>query len=478
MRRFAWFALLAVACATNPVTGKRQLSLVSEGQEIEMGKQAAQEIGATMPKLNDPKVQAYVEAIGKRMAAASERPNLPWTFTVLDDSTVNAFALPGGPVFITRGILTHMNSEAELASVMGHEIGHITARHSVDQISKAQLAQVGLVAGMVVRPELAGLAQAAGAGLQLLFLKYGRDHERQSDELGFKYMLAQGYDVREMDDMFTTLDRTSQAAGGRGMPEWASTHPNPENRAETAQARAAKVEPAKLAQLRTGRDEFLALLNGMSYGDDPRQGYFKGNAFLHPELRFQLQFPEGWQKQNTPTAVVAGPPSQDAMIQLQVAGKMSPEEARTKFFSQQGIQAAQASQGGALPANASYFAAKTQQGELHGLVRFVGHGGTTFMLLGVAPAGKLGAHDAAIRQALASFGPLTDPQALAVQPAKIELVKVPREMSVAEFHAQFPSTVPAEQIAIINGLDPKSGRFAAGRTAKRVTGGVPANQLK
>ena len=154
MRRLAALTALALflSCAKNPVTGKREISLVSEGQEIEMGNQAAAEVKASMPILKDEKVQAYVSGIGMRIAKQSERPNLPWSFTVLDDPMVNAFALPGGHIFFTRGILTHMNSEAELASVMGHEIGHVTARHSVQQISKQQLAQLGLGVGMILSP--------------------------------------------------------------------------------------------------------------------------------------------------------------------------------------------------------------------------------------------------------------------------------------------------------------------------------------
>src|SRR3990170_7812540 len=119
------------SCARNPVTGKNEISLVSEGQEIQMGQQAAQEVGQSIGFVEDPELQAYVAGIGKRMAAKSERPKLPWEFHVVNDAAVNAFALPGGFIYVTRGLLAHMNSEAELATVVGHEIGHVTARHSV-----------------------------------------------------------------------------------------------------------------------------------------------------------------------------------------------------------------------------------------------------------------------------------------------------------------------------------------------------------
>jgi predicted Zn-dependent protease len=465
-------ALVALAaCARNPVTGRRQLALVSAEQEIALGKQAAGEIADSIGRYPDPKLQAYVEGIGKRLAAASERPELPWSFTVLDDPTVNAFALPGGPVFVTRGILSHMNSEAELAAVLGHEIGHITARHSVDQISKAQLAQLGLGVGMIFSEDLRQYGQVAGAGLQLMFLKFGRDAERQSDELGFKYMVGQGYDPREMANVFTTLERASAQAGAGRVPEWLSTHPDPGNRAEKARERSSGVPGVE--KLRADREQFVAHLGGVVFGDDPRQGFFQGNAFLHPAMKFRFAFPEGWQKANTAAAVVAQSPQKDAIIQLSVAGKLSPEEASKKFFAQQGVKPASVQSGavGGLPASASWFEAATEQGALRGLVSFIAHGGTTFQLVGFTPAPKIDAYGSVFQQTLGTFGPLTDPAALAVQPARIELVKVPREMTIAEFNAQFPSTVPVEQLAIVNGVG-EGGKLQAGQTAKRVVGGV------
>jgi predicted Zn-dependent protease len=466
--RLAVLLAAAAACARNPVTGKRQLALVSKEQEIALGREAAQQAEQSIGRYPDPKVQAYVEEVGKRMAAKSERPDLPWRFTVLDDPTVNAFALPGGPVFVTRGILTHMNSEAELASVVGHEIGHITARHSVEQLSKAQLAQVGLGVGMILSEDLRKYGQVASVGMQLMFLKFGRDAERQADELGFKYMTGQRYDPKEMAHVFTTLERSSADQGQGRIPEWLSTHPDPGGRAKKAAERAAAM---KDAGTQVGRDEYLAHLSGMTFGEDPRQGFFQGNAFLHPELKFRIDLPAGWQKANTPGAVVAVSPKKDAAIQLSAAGKLSPEEAAKKFFSQQGVRPATFAAGGALPPNVRYFEAQTEEGALGGLVAFVPHAGQTLAVVGYTAAPNVAAYDPAFKATVASLGPLTDPAALAVQPARIELVKVPRDMTVPEFMAQFPSTAPAEVVATVNGVA-KDGRLEAGRTAKRIVGGV------
>ncbi len=149
-------AASAAGCAKNPVTGKRQLALISESQEVELGQQARAESVAALGLYDDPALQQYVSGLGMAIAKRSQRPELPWSFEVVDDASINAFALPGGPVFVTRGLLTHMNSEAELVAVLGHEVGHITARHAVNLISRQQLAQVGLGVGSILLPERLG----------------------------------------------------------------------------------------------------------------------------------------------------------------------------------------------------------------------------------------------------------------------------------------------------------------------------------
>jgi predicted Zn-dependent protease len=462
--------LLALgACATNPATGKKQLSLVSKDQEVQLGQQGAEQVRQSIGLYPDPKAQAYVEAVGKRLVARAERPELPWSFQVVDDPTVNAFALPGGPIFITRGILAHMNSEAELAGVMGHEIAHITARHSVQQLSKAQLATLGLGIGSILSPEVAQLGQVAAAGLQLLFLKYGRDAERESDTLGFGYMLEAGYDPREMADMFQTLDRVGDAAGGGGLPEWLATHPNPENRFEAVQQRVAGLK-RDLSGLEVDRESHLAILEGMVFGEDPRQGYFKGSTFLHPQLKMQLQFPQGWKTANTPQAVMGVSPQQDAMVGLSGAGNVSPEQALEKFFSQQGIQAGQ---GGRVAGGvARYFQAQTEQGVIAGLVSFVSFGGATWQLLGYTSAQGLPTYDPLFQQFMASLAPVSDPQVLNVQPARLALVKVDQPMTLQQFNERYPSSVPLEKVALINALKPGDS-IPAGTTLKRVVGGTP-----
>jgi predicted Zn-dependent protease len=218
------FACLS-SCAMNPVSGERELALVSESQEIEIGRQTAAAAASQLGLVENQRLQDYVQRLGTQLADASERPSLPWTFRVVDDPTPNAFAAPGGYIFVTRGLLALMGNEAELVSVLGHEIGHVTARHAVSSISRQQLAQIGLGVGAIVSPKIAKFSDLIAGGLQVLFLSYGRDDERQADDLGYNYALAQHYDVREMYNFFATIQHTAEMAELIRIPSWKAAIP-------------------------------------------------------------------------------------------------------------------------------------------------------------------------------------------------------------------------------------------------------------
>src|SRR5690606_13863784 len=240
----------------------------------------------------------------KLMAAIPQRSDLPYPFKIVDSPVVTAFAVPGGYIDFTRGIMAHFNNEAEFAGVLGHEIGHVTARHSAKQYSNAMLGQIGLVAGALISPEFAQFADVASTGLQLLFLKFGRDAESQSDKLGVEYSTKIGYDASEMAGFFHTLDRLSEQAGTADVPTFLSTHPDPADREQ----RVAKLaeqwrKKVKTTDLDVGRDSYLRMIDGIIYGDDPKQGYVENNVFYHPVLKFQSTIRSRWAVQNTPQAV-------------------------------------------------------------------------------------------------------------------------------------------------------------------------------
>jgi predicted Zn-dependent protease len=471
VRRWPYLAALAIiaGCATNPVTGKKEFSLISESQEISMGQEGKQGVLQSSAVVPDSSLQRYVSGLGTRFASHSERPSLPWSFIVLDDPAVNAFALPGGPIFITRGILTYMNSEAELVSVLGHEMGHVTARHSASQLSKAQLAQIGLVAGMVVSPQFAKLGDLASTGLSLLFLKFSRDDETQADELGFKYSLAEGYDVREMASMFRTLERLSGDEGR--LPEWQSTHPDPGNRVAVTEQRVASLNRS-MSGLRVAREEFLAHVDGLVFGDNPREGFFQGNVYHHPDLRFRFDFPAGWKTQNQTTQVAGMSSQQDAIIAITPGGNGSPSQLLSQFLGQQGMQAGRTSN---QPINGSQaavgeFAAPTDQGNVQGIVAFISYNGTMYRILAYTPQQRASAYSNVFLQAINSFRAETDPAVLSVKPNYVRLVKLPRAMTITEFNTAYPSAIPLEQLAVINGVA-ATATIPAGTTVKRVVTG-------
>jgi predicted Zn-dependent protease len=459
-----------LACATNPATGAKQLMLVSESQEINLGRGYDKDVVASIGLYADSGLQRWIQQFGARLAATSERPNLPWTFRVVDDPVVNAFALPGGYIYVTRGILAHVNSEAELAGVVGHEIGHVTARHSVSQMSKQQLAQLGLAIGTIASPEFERYAGLATAGLGVLFLKYSRDDESQADELGLRYMRRANYDAREMPHVFEMLTRVSQAQGGGRVPEWLATHPDPENRRGRIEQEIA-AGPQDFTGTAVNRDTYLRRLDGMVFGDDPREGYFKGSQFFHPTLRFQIAFPDGWTTSNGRQAVQAVSPQKDAAIELTLAKEASAAAASQAFLSQKGFTSGiptRTSIGG-LPGITAAFAATTDNGTLRGTALFVEYGGAVYRLVGYAGEARWPAYQPVAERALSSFARLTDPAALGVQPQRISVVRADRRTSIAELARQRPSPAPVATLALLNQVETDTP-LESGRLVKWVVG--------
>ena len=465
--------LAAGGCAVNPVTGERQLALISEDQEIALGRDSAQQISQTLAPVADDELQQYVAGLGQSLAAMSERPELPWSFQVVDDATPNAFALPGGFIFVTRGLLALMDSEAELAGVLGHEIGHVTARHSVVQLSRQQLAQLGLGLGIVLSPELARFGDLASAGLNLLFLSYGRNDERQADELGFGYMLDLGYDVEQMAEVFQALQRSGELAGASPLPSWLASHPSEPERIDAARERVAAL-PQPQTDPRVGREDFLARIDGIVYGSDPRAGYFADGVFYHPELAFQLAVPADWRRQNLSNMVVAASEANDAAMQLTLVPARSAEDAARQFASQQNLQVAAAATErlNGNPAVVSRFRAATGNGgTVAGYAAHIEHGGRVYQVLAYAAEARFDGYARGLEQLVGSFAPLTDRERLAVEARRIEIVELDRAMSFEEFMRRYPSSIDAAELAVLNQIEDPARELAAGRLMKRIVGG-------
>jgi predicted Zn-dependent protease len=479
-RTLGMLALLsAVGCAVNPVTGSRELALVSEADEIAMGRAGAAAVAATVGLVPDVPLQSYVDRIGQTLSARTERPALDWQFRVVDDAAVNAFALPGGYIFVTRGLLSHLNSEAELASVLGHESGHVAARHSVQQMSRQQLASFGLGVGSAIVPAIAKIAPIAGAGVGLLFLKYGRDDETQADRLGYRYALSAGYDTREMIGVFQMLERDAQLSGAGRLPSWQSTHPDPGNRIREVQ-RMVAVTGDGFGATRSGRTEFYARIDGLVYGEDPRAGYFVEAQFVHPGLALTLRFPAGWATQNAPEAVRAISAANDALLEMRLA-LGSPTDAASRFASQEGVSATVPVArviNGFRAVTSEFSAAASETGAIRGVATFVEVPTATIAIIGYTTGEHFAQYEMVMHATMASIARLTDPRALAVQPLRVRIETVARAMTLAEYNVERPSSISLAELAVINGMN-VGARLSAGQSVKRVVGvaAVPPEQV-
>ncbi len=463
--------VVASGCALNPATGKNQLMLVSESQEIAMGRQADTAVIATIGLYPDAAWQSYIQQLGARLAATSERPNLPWTFRVVDDPAVNAFALPGGFVYVTRGLLTHVTNEAELASVVGHEIGHVTARHTAAEMSKQQLIGLGLAVGSIASSEVAKYAGTANQALGILYLKFSRDDESQADQLGLRYMRRANFDPREMPRVFSMLDRLSAAQGGSRLPTWLDTHPSPANRITAIGTQIAAL-PQDFSGTVVNRDSYERRLDGLVFGVNPRQGYFAGSQFFHPDLRFAVTFPDGWTTNNGAQAVVAVSPQGDAVVELSQAQDQSADAAARAFLSLQGItggSSTRVSLSGGLAGVGTPFVAATSNGNLRGTVLFVEYGGGVYRLLGYATESSWAANQAAAVRALQSFRPLTDLAVLNAQPQRVTTVQISQRTTIEALLRQRASPVSGETLALINQVELQTP-IEAGQLIKWIVG--------
>lgn len=302
--------MLLAGCQTNPATGERQFTaFMSPAQEQQTGDEEhpkiLEEFGGAY---GDKKVTGWVQEVGERVASFGDKPDLHYTFTVLDTPVINAFALPGGYVYITRGLLALANDEAEVAGVLGHEVGHIAARHTAERYSQSVVANLGVTAAAVLTgsDQLAGVL---GQGAQLALLSYSRDQEYQADQLGIRYLGRTGYDPEAMSNFLRQLQRNEQLdaklagqSARDNTQDFFATHPNTGDRVTRADSLAQQTRGNGLAR---GRDSYMAMVDGLLYGDSAEQGYVRGHAFIHVPLGFRFEVPAGFNISNSASKVVA-----------------------------------------------------------------------------------------------------------------------------------------------------------------------------
>ena len=455
-------ALSLAACATNPVTGQREYNLMSEAQEAQLGQEMDPQVRAEMGLYPDSGLQEYVQGVGMRLAKASERPDLPWRFAVVDVPAVNAFALPGGYIYITRGLLAHLDNEAELAGVLGHEIGHVTARHAARAYTRQTSVGIGAAVTSVFFPEAAPYAAAAQTGLGVLFLKYDRNQEVQSDSLGARYAAKEGWQPAGMEGVLETLGRISVSADRRGVPNWLATHPQPADRVAKVSADVealAATRPA--AQWTVNRDEYLKRLDGLMFGDNPREGLVRGREFIHPDMRFRLAFPEGWKIENGKEQVTARPPEiRDAMMTLELvpdAQGPSLEAVAASSMQKAGFTrlGGENTRINGIPAFVGVYDGRTKDGQaVRVRAAHIRLDGRVLLLAGIASEPRYPQAERAFDASIRSFAPLDAAEAARIKPNRLGFTTVRRGDTWQGLAERTGGLIPASDLAVLNGSAP------------------------
>jgi predicted Zn-dependent protease len=452
-------AVTAAACATNPVTGQRQMSMMSEAEEQAIGQQMDAEVRREMGVYNDQALQRYVGDVGLELARRSHRPNLPWTFTVVDSPAINAFALPGGYIYLTRGLMAYLDDESELAGVLGHEIGHVTARHAAQSYTRQAQANIGLTILSIFVPSTRPFTDLGASGLGVLFLKNGREQELEADRLGVEYESDAGYDPTGVSRMLNTLARIDKMSE-RGVPNWLSTHPASDTRVEKAEPLAAKFASAEAKTV--NRDQYLEHINGLVFGDKPEDGVVRGNEFLHPLLRIGVTFPEGWELTNSEEAVMAREPGTDHYMVLQEVDRQSLASQRStsvpdiaigvmRRAGYQNVDGSMQNINGNQAYVGVYRGTARDVGKVTMRAAHISVGRQLYVVAGFAPEKEFDLVDREFAPALQTFRQLTAREAAGIRPNKIEFYVVkPGDSWQSIAVRQSKGYVNAATLAIMN----------------------------
>ena len=480
---------LLTACGSpvvNPVTGQTERSVMSEAAEIEEGKKAHAQVLQEYGVVKNARLQAYVNELGQRLAKQSHRSQLKWTFTLLDSPEINAFALPGGYVYVTRGIMAYMEDEGDLAGVMGHEIGHVTARHGAQRATREQNAGLGVLAASVLGAllEAKGVAGAGQAASQVsqtaaagYVATYGRDQELQADGLGAEYLSRTNYDPKNMISVITVLKNQERFAAdqaraeGRAAPaqnSWLASHPSNDQRLQTITQLAAQY---KGNYSDDGRARFLQAINGMDFGDGADQGVTRGRNFYHEPLGIAITAPAGWKIQNGADQLTLINPTQDAGLIMKTvpaeAGKtheeiirklLKPTDGRVERLTINGLAATHFvggrndAQGKAQPVEATLVS---------------GPANAVYLLAYASKdAAALQRARGSLQEAQGSFRPITAADRAAAKPWVVKTVPYPRG-GFAELARTSPLGTPEQQLRLINGYY-GGGEPAPGQLVKMI----------
>jgi len=427
---------------------------------------------------NNPKLQALIDSKGQQMNKVSDRPG-DYGFTIVDSPVINAFATPDGHVYFTRGIMAHFNSEAQFAGVLGHELGHITARHGQKQQTRNTLASIVLGAGSIFAPRVAQrIGSIVQQGVGLLFLSYSRENENEADGLGVKYSTKIGYDAAQMADFFLTLERTEQAAGGNGIPTFLSTHPNSADRYERVKGLAAQAKQTLgKATLLVNRDGYLRSIDGLPYGEDPRQGFVEGGVFYHPDLKFRFPVPAGWKTQNSPTQFQMAEPNGGALLVFAGVPGTTAEEGAQAVVKQLGLSGAQARrltingfptlvvEGDQTPSQDQQ---QQQSQPAHVRAYVIQDGKNLFALIGLAAPSTFGNYAPQFDAVAQGYQRLTSASQLGRQSERIRIRQVKTATTLQQ--ALTANSVPSRrfnEVAILNGMQ-LGDRLPAGSLFKVV----------
>ncbi|NOR73675.1 MAG: M48 family metalloprotease [Draconibacterium sp.] len=437
--------------------------LMSEAQEIALGAQYDPSVISTFGIYDNAGLLEFITTKGTEMGKISHRPNLEYKFKILDSPVINAFAVPGGYIYLTRGILAQFNNEAELIGVLGHEMGHISARHSASQQSKQQLGQLLLVGGMIASEEFRQFGDYAMQGMQLLFLKFSRDNEREADRLGVEYSSKIRYDAHKMADFFNVLNKMQLASSHAGVPTFMSTHPDPGDRFNAVNSKTKEWQDSlNYNNWAVNQDNYLKMIDGIVYGEDPRQGFVEENMFYHPELKFKYPIPPGWKLINSPMQVQMVPNDEKAMMVFFMAQQNTLEEAGQEALNSlelDVLDSKQATINGspAIIAISQQVTQDQQTGEQQAikvLSYIIQKDQNIYVFHGVSADADFNSYFRVFESTMSNFNRLTEPSKLNIKPQRIKIKSVQQSGSLADAFNYFK--VPqnqAKELALLNNME-------------------------